>query len=260
MLALSFVLYYIMLTIELALCILPGDLQGCKDLDRIIAICQEDEESSELMETDMFTVLKSKEDYSSFLLLCAGAVRPSTVYADRVRNEASIETWITTDDEALCWVILQNSVRRWNKEYILRHHNKITNSANQMKGILEVKLTKEEKNSLPAAIYTERKVDTQRKLCGWNEEGITSFSDIKKSIEKFRVEAASETGEQWKEYSGMAIHVMMKRLEQTSPSLLKKRKAAFESSRKQKDKAVRLDSLYHMKGLSKFSNINAVAL
>ena len=67
--ALSFVLY--MMTIELALRGIPGDSsQGCKDLDRIIAICQEDE-SSELMETDMFAVLKSKEDYASFLLLCA---------------------------------------------------------------------------------------------------------------------------------------------------------------------------------------------
>ena len=47
---------------------------------------------------------------------------------------------------------------RWNKECTFCYGKKINDSSNQMKGILELKLTKDDKNSLPAVIYTERKV------------------------------------------------------------------------------------------------------
>ena len=118
--------------------------------------------------------------------------------------------------------------------------------------IMEIKLSKEEKHSLPPSLYTESKVDTKWKFCGGDETGNIQF----------RKEAMAETGIVWKGYNETALDTtMLKELDKHSPSSLsKKRQTASARNDMEKMKAQRLESLYSMEGLSRFSNIESVEL
>ena len=229
---------------------------GCKGLDEIIKICRD--KPDDLLNMNMFQVLGSEKAYASFLLFCAQSVRPYSVYIEKVRCKEDIDNWITSDDDALCWVILQNSVERWNSEYALRIGKRTMESEYSVKGIMEIKLTKEEKNSLPPSLYTESKTDTKRKFCGWDETGIRAFREIKCANIQFRKNSMAETSIVWRGYKNTALDTMVKELDKHSPS--SKRKAASARNEREKTKAQRLESLYSMEGLSRFSNIESVEL
>ena len=247
--------YICIFNTEIAVRSIAGQ-DGCKGLDAIIKICQE--KPADLLNMNMFEVLGSEKNYASFLLFCAQSVRPYSVYIDKVRCKEDIDNWITSDDDALCWVILQNSVERWNSEYALRNGKRTIESEYSVKGIMEIKLTKEEKHSLPPSLYTESKIDTKRKFCGWDETGIKAFREVKHANIQFRKDSMAETGIVWKGYNETALDTMVKELDKHSPS--SKRKAASARNEMEKMKAQRLESLYSMKGLSRFSNIESVAL
>ena len=221
-----------------------------------------------LGEEKMFQVLIDKDKYASFVTFCASCIVGSQKYKGCLLSENSCAEWHTPDDEAMCWLILENGVKKWNKEFKLKKEKMNTGSRNYL-GFQSIKLTKEEKGTLPASKYTEKRTNSEsKKLSGWDHEGVTRFKDLKMEIIGFRYEHSVDSrgkvipqighdgkmtfSKKYDEYAKEAMSIMKQKVEMDSPEM-KKRSRDICSSEQAKKKLH--DELFNDTALSKFSNI-----
>ena len=108
---------------------------------------------------DMEATLRgSKEIYASFVALCSDCVVHHSRFKNKGSSSRSVSEWFTVHDEALCMVILENCVYKWNSEYTLRRELNRDSNNNELHldAVLHLKLDRAMKNSLPRTKYSER--------------------------------------------------------------------------------------------------------
>jgi hypothetical protein len=235
---------------------------------------------SEFDEELMFDVLNDKKKYASFVTFCASCIVGSQKYKSSLLKSkedpaSSCAVWFTPDDEAMSWLILENSVAKWNEEYKLKKSKMESETQNYL-GFQAVKLLKSEKGNLPASKYIEKRLSINtKKLSGWDHLGVGRFKCLKMEVIKFRydheqraehlVPVLNKNGEKkiskkYEEYAKEATEMMRKKIEMESPDP-KKRTSEMMCKSEQERKKV-LDALYNDTALSIFSNVsgNMVAL
>ena len=228
----------------------------------------------------MFEVLNDEKKYASFVTFCASCIVGSQKYKRCVGSSLNDEDsncadWFTPDDEAMSWLILENSVKKWNREYEVKKE-KMENGTRNYLGFQSIRLSKEEKKELPACKYTERRTNTDsKKLSGWDHIGIKRFKELKREVTMFRythtVDAKGKiklvldsSGEKtfsddYDDYAYAATEMMRNKLKVDSPD---PKKRSHDMYKMEQAKKKLIEDLYNDTELSIFSNVsgNVVAL
>ena len=242
---------------------------------------------SENFQGTIFQELKTKELYASFVGMCAGCIVGYHRYKTSLRKhlshdpEGQCHKWLTPDDEAMCWLMIENGVDKWNAEFNVRCNRILQNDAAQgpnYGGFQSTKLPKEDKDGLPMLKYTEKLTENGRKkLCGWDHMGVARFKTLKREIELFRYDhelvkigprevlkpkVQEMNGKrvyvlqtEYKNYSEHATHVMAQLLEIESPDVKGKKRVGQELSSHEQKRKREIDAIYNDGSLSMFSNI-----
>ena len=158
---------------------------------------------------DMEATLRgSKEIYASFVALCSDCVVHHSRFKNKASSSRSVSEWFTVHDEALCMVILENCVYKWNSEYTLRRelNRESNNNELHLDAVLHLKLDRAMKNSLPRTKYSER-VEGEGTNRGWSLEGVERFMVIKTKVEETRQTEQQST---WMVYAADAIKTMFR--------------------------------------------------
>lgn len=222
----------------------------------------------------MFAVLEDEKKYASFVTFCASCIVGSQKYKGCVSNgmdddDSNCANWFTPDDEAMSWLILENSVKKWNREYQLKKEKMEKTTRNYL-GFQSIKLSKDEKKSLPATKYTERRTSTDsKKLSGWDHIGVARFKDLKREIMKFRYTTKVDVkgkvtivldsnGEkcltnEYQDYAFEATKMMREKLKLDSPD---PKKRSLEMCKSEQTKKKLIHDLYCDPELSMFSNVS----
>ena len=228
----------------------------------------------------MFEVLDDEKKYASFVTFCASCIVGSQRYKGCVSNsledsDSTCANWFTPDDEAMSWLILENSAKKWNKEYEVKKEKMEKGTRNYL-GFQSIKLSREEKQDLPACKYTERRTNTDsKKLSGWDHIGVKRFKELKKEIIMFRythtVDAKGKMNlvldtkgektfsDEYDLYGEEATEMMRAKLKLDSPD---PKKRSLKVVKMEQAKKKLIEDLYNDTELSIFSNVsgNVVAL
>ena len=237
----------------------------------------------------IFEQLKTKELYASFVGMCAGCIVGYHRYKTSLRKYLSSDpdglchNWLTSDDEAMCWLMIENAVDKWNAEFTVRCNQVLqnTNTGTQgpnYGGFQATKLTKRDKEGLPMLKYTEKITENNRKkLCGWDHHGVDRFKTLKNEIDQFRYvhdtvrvknkdklrkrvqmvngKSVPVLRENYKPYSEHASDVMGQLLEIESPDVKGKKRVGRELSQHEQKRKKEIDAIYNDDNLSMFSNV-----
>ena len=236
----------------------------------------------------MFTKLTTKDKYASFLGMSASGIVGYHRYKTNLRKHIARDpkglchNWITPDDEAMCWLMIENGLEKWNVEFKLRCE-KIEQSDDSdgpnYGGFQSTRLTKIQRCNLPFLKYTEKTTDAgKKKLCAWDLKAVARFKKLKREVELFRYEhevirlnsrevkrplleevngkMVYKLTTKYKAYSVHATDVLARVLQEETPdsSTTKKRMGQDMSEHEQKRKR-EIDEIYNDGALSMFSNV-----
>jgi len=139
--------------------------------------CEFDEEENPMLKITR----ASRTAYASFISLIGQAMIGCSKWR-RFLDMGSIQGYalsdtISTADEALALLALQNSRDKWNEEANYRRRKNLTTLVN-------LNLEKEEKEDLIKAKYSQGKDG----LNGWSERGVALCADMNGEIMAFRAE------------------------------------------------------------------------
>ena len=239
----------------------------------------------------VFTKLTTKDAYASFVGMCASGIVGYHRYKTALRKylakgrDGLCHNWITPDDEAMCWLMIENGLGKWNAEFELRS-SEFDRRANDNSdftnygGFQSTKLTKVQRRDLPLLKYTEKTTESgKKKLCAWSHSAVTRFKKLKREIQMFRYEhdyvRVNNSGEEelrpvlekvngknvykltrkYREYSEHATSVMSRLLQEDSPASTKKRRIGQDISEHEQKRKREIDAIYNDGSLSMFSNV-----
>ena len=240
----------------------------------------------------VFQKLNTKEKYASFVGMCASCIMGYHRYRTALRKYIAMNksgaglchNWLTPDDEAMCWLMIENGLAKWNAEFEKRskqfQENESSSDNPNYGGFQSTKLTKDQKRALPLLKYTEKTtMSGKKKLCAWTHDAINRFKKLKREIVLFRYEhelvevedseveqlkpkiemvngkSAYVLTDKYKVYAEYATSVMSRSLEEESPVLSKKRKLGQDKSEHEQQLKREIDAVYNDDSLSMFSNI-----
>ena len=107
-------------------------------------------------------LITDKEIYSSFLMMCGPCIMPQKTYVYMSSlSESSVDNWFTVDDEALCVVLLENSLTKWNEEFDHRLGLNIGDDKDRFSVKLDLKSVK-----FSPTKYSTSKQDRDKKILG----------------------------------------------------------------------------------------------
>ena len=261
-----------------------GEKGGTDRFDGIMGLMKD----SENFRGSIFQKLKTKELYASYVGMCAGCIVGYHRYKTALRKHLSQDPeglchmWLTPDDEAMCWLMIENAVNKWNAEFTVRCNQVLQNDTGAQGpnygGFQSTRLTKQDKETLPMLKYTEKLTENGRKkLCGWDHIGVARFKTLKSEIELFRydhetVQIGSKEElrkkiqvvngknvvvlrDEYKEYSAHASDVMAELLEIESPDVKGKKRVGQALSQHEQKRKREIDAIFNDGSLSMFSNI-----
>ena len=127
-------------------------------------------------------IVSDKEVYSSFLIMCCPCIMPQKTYVYMSSLvESDVNEWFTVDDEALCIVLLENSLSRWNEEYLHRLSLQTPSGEDKFSVKLDLKTV-----TFSPPRYSTSKQEEDKKNTGWTCDGINRFMEIKDDVVSFR--------------------------------------------------------------------------
>lgn len=191
--------------------------------------------------------------YTGFLQLIARTLVPYRHYKNKLTgfHEVTWDKLLTTDDEAFAWLVLENCMVRWNKEYTLRKRLLESDEEQKAKGFFKVTIPSEKRRALPQTRFTQTTVNDKKVLCGWTDVGMNRFLEIKKNFENFK-EDYEATG--IIEDIGNVAVTNMKEEVAAQEEAAAQNKSGYQKSEKEQEKKRKLEKVYRNKNLSKFAN------
>jgi hypothetical protein len=123
-------------------------------------------------------IYKTQETYASFVCKCMKPCVGKDIYRSFENGAKTLEECFTVEDEALCLLVLVNSIRKWQDEAKWRSENAGYQTSS--------KVPEDIKKTFSKSLYTELQTDsTERRKTtrhGWSHEGQVVFLLFQRAV------------------------------------------------------------------------------
>jgi hypothetical protein len=170
-------------TEELETCFLRGWPDDEPDINNLVHQTLTDDLNQDLLEEQPHVahVYRTKETYASFISICMLPCVGKNTYRSFETGSKNFEESFTIEDEALCFLVLANSINKWQDEAVWRNDNSEYHNTSKkiQSSILKTFSKSLYTETIRAGNTTERKMSTRQ---GWSPKGQSIFLLFKKAI------------------------------------------------------------------------------